>query len=170
MSELNPVSLKLSLQPDTHYPPIAPYKRQRAWRPLDEVSAAQKLHTISEQRQGLKVAMGEIEVQIDAEKLQQKSYELGIARLQTLTHEQEYHGAGHKLVALRHKVAELKDAAIVSGQSWRMGQSAARERVEALRLSVNEAIAKNDRTGRIAGLTSGFSDLSSRYAPNANHN
>ncbi|MEM9215646.1 MAG: hypothetical protein AAGD25_15050 [Cyanobacteria bacterium P01_F01_bin.150] len=167
---INPINLVFSASPDPTYPSIQPYLKPVPYTPVSEAEFIQQREAIARQRRGIQLASDRLAVQIDEEKLKQQHLNLGIARLETLTKEQDYAASGQKLIQGRLKVASLRDVSLQQGQELLIGRNQAQNKVESARLVANELSEKNEQKRAVAGLSSGLAGLADQYAANAAQN
>ena len=167
---INPINLVFSAPPDPTYSSIQPYLKPVPHTPVSETEFIQQREAIARKRRGIQLAIDRLGVQIDEEKLKQQHLSLGMARLETLTKEQDYAATGQKLIQGRLKVANLRDVSLQQGQELMIGRNQAQGKVEAARLAANELSEKNDQKRAVAGLSSGLAGLADQYAANASRN
>ena len=167
---INPVNLVFSTPPDPTYPSIQPYLKPVPYSPVSETEFVQQREAIARQKRGIQLAIERVGVQIDEEKLKQQHINLGIARLETLSKEEDYAASGQKLIQGRLKVSSLRDVSLQQGQELMIGRNQAQSKVESARLAANELSEKNDQKRAVAGLSSGLAGLADQYAANASRN
>jgi hypothetical protein len=136
-------TVRYSPAPDESRPSVNAHTVTPRTRDLSEPDFSTALEQIKRQHRGVKLAIAEAELTKDRIVLQQKHVEIGIARVNLQSTQQDFLTAAHRLVEKRARTAIAHDNAQAAVAEWGMGQDAIRHKIQGLHLSVQEAQHKN---------------------------